>query len=139
MKHLRVVLPLVLILLVAACAPRAVPAAPEVVYQGASADVYATVVRAISTSPGIPGSNGWIIDQSDSAGGFVSARSATSGYRLIGGAYTEVHSISVVVSPNSAEQTAVVIQSTPQAAAVAGRIKTSLAERFGEPISSSQN
>ncbi len=132
-------LPMMLLIIMAACAPAAVPAAPEVVYNGASADVYAAVVRAVSTSPGIPGSNGWIIDQSDSAGGFVSAQTTTTGYRLIGGTYKDIQSISVVVSPNGDKRTAVVIQFTPKADELAQRVKSTLNEQFGEPVSTTQD
>lgn len=138
MKNIRTYLFLVLLTVLAACAPRAVPAAPEVVYEAPAPDVYAAVVRAISTSPGIPNSNGWIIDQSDSAGGFVSAQTSISGYRLIGGPYNETHSVSVVVSPNSPERTAVVVQFTPEAAALAQRIRETLTSQFGQPISAAE-
>lgn len=134
MKYRPLYLVLVLLVLMAACAPAAVPPAQEVVYRGASGDVYAAVVRAISTSPGIPGSNGWVIDQSDSAGGFVSARTTTSGYRLLGGGYVDNHSISVVVSPNSPELTAVVVQYTPLAGELANRVSGALTEQFGQPV-----
>ncbi len=138
MKHIRIALPIVLLVLLAACAPRAStpsPAAPEIVYGGPVAEVYPIVVRAISTSPGLPDSNGWIITQSDAVGGFVAAETSVAVRNLLG---TEIdthrESISVVVSGNPNNQTAVVTQFTSGAGVLAGLIHEQLTATFGEPI-----
>lgn len=113
----------VLAILVAACAPAAVPGSEEVVYNSNVDNVYATVVRAISTSPGIPGSNGWIITNSDSEGGFITATTSGNSSSFLGiggGEFTE--QLSVVVSPQGDDQTAVVIQGTPGASDLAQRV-----------------
>jgi hypothetical protein len=138
-KNVRTYLLVSILVILAACAPSAVPAAPEVIYRGAAPAVYAAVVRAISTSPGLPNSNGWIIDQSDSAGGFVSARSTVSTFNLFTGPSTDVESVSVVVSPNGEERTAVVVQATPGAGQLAQRVRAALSNEFGQPISSTAN
>lgn len=126
MKQTKLFLILATLMVLASCAPRAVPAAPEIMYATPSNAVFGAVVRAISTSPGLDGSNGWIIDQSDSAGGFVSASTTTNGWRL-GEGFTRIsHSVSVVVSPNGPERTAVVVQFTPEANQSARRIRLAL-------------
>lgn len=138
MKHIRIALPLVLLALLAACAPSAStpsPAAPEIVYAAPAAEVYPVVVRAISTSQGLPDSNGWIITQSDAVGGFVAAETSVAVRNLLGAEIdTERESISVVVSGSPNNQTAVVTQFTRGAGALASLIHEQLTASFGEPV-----
>ena len=137
MKNFRAFLPLALIIL-AACAPQAsapTPAAPEIVYGGNASQVFSVVVRAISTSPGLPDSNGWIITQSDAAGGFVSAETTVSTRGLFSAEpIVSRESISVVVSDNTNDQTAVITQFTSGASALAALVHAQLTSEFGEPI-----
>lgn len=138
MKYSRALLPLALILLVAACTPRSStpsPAAPEIVYSGSADEVYPVVVRAISTSPGLPDSNGWIITQSDAAGGFVAAETTITTRNLFSSQPTiDRELISVVVSGNPNNQTAVVTQFTSGAGTLAARVHEQLTAAFGEPL-----
>lgn len=121
-----------LLAVLAACAPGAeVPGAEERVYAGGQEEVFAVVVRAISTSPGIPGSNGWIITNSDNAGGFIAAE--TRGFRstFLGLGSEEFYErISVVVTGQSSDRTSVVIQGTSGADDLADRIIVQLEAEF---------
>lgn len=121
MKH--VVVFSLFALLLAACAPAAepVPAAEPIFYRGGQDEIYAAVVQAMSTSPGLPGSNGWIITQSDRAGGFVRAETAVGDSRR--------ESVSVVVSANG-DRTQVIIQLTSGGAELAERIRSELDAKF---------
>lgn len=138
MNHFRAVLPLVFILLAAACAPRAAtpsPAAPEIVYSAPAGEVFPAVVRAISTSQGLPDSNGWIITQSDAVGGFVAAETTVSTRTLFSAdPVVTREQISVVVSGNPNNETAVVTQFTGGASALAALVHQQLTATFGEPI-----
>lgn len=119
------------VLFFGACAPRnAVPGAEPIFYNGAQEDVYAAVVQAISTSPGIENSNGWIISQSDAAGGFVRAETAITTYFLgLPNEDKKIESISVVVSAGQ-NGTQVVIQLTKGAQDLANRVQTQLDQKF---------
>lgn len=125
---------LLLVLLVAlvSCAPRndAVPASEPIFYNGSKDDVYAAVVQAISTSPGINNSNGWIISQLDAAGGFVRAETAITKYILgFPQEEKEYETISVVVSAGQ-NGTQVVIQLTKGAKDLANRVQEQLDQKF---------
>lgn len=117
---------LIVAIALAACAPAAVPAAEPVFYQASAEDVYAAVVQAISTSPGLGGSDGWVITESDAAGGFVRAETTVRGF--LGATRTE--SVSVVVSQATGGRTQVVIQRSGGAGSLAERIGTELDLKF---------
>lgn len=122
---------LVFFLVLAACAPaaRKVPAAEPIFYDGSLDKVYAAVVQAISTSPGLDNSDGWVIMQSDAAGGFVSAGTTVEEPGFFGS--TDVpESVSVIVSDNGDGRTQVVIQLSAGAEALAERIRTQLDQKF---------
>ena len=127
---------MILVLVIAGCAPRAdteVPGAPESIYHGEFEDVYGEVVAAISTSPGLPNSNGWIITSSDSVGGFIRAETTVTTFNWLTGRTTRRESLSVVVAPRGEARTSVVIQFTGNAQPLAERIRSFLDDRFGEP------
>ncbi len=114
----------VLVFLMAACAPaaRPVPGAEAIFYAADKDLVYAAVVEIISTAPGIDNSNGWIITQSDSEGGFIRTETAIS--------TTVTEALSVVVSQSGTGRSQVVIQRTSGGAELAERIRTTLDQRF---------
>ncbi|TVR94256.1 MAG: hypothetical protein EA416_03850, partial [Trueperaceae bacterium] len=114
-----------LFLVAAACAPapRVVPAADPVFFAAAPIDVAGSVVQAISTSPGIDDSTGWIITQADTQGGFIRAETEVS---VPGGFLrrmtTRTEFVSVVVAPAGDNRTQVVIQHTAGATDLAERV-----------------
>ena len=83
MQRTWILLMIPFMLVLAACAPaaRAVPAAEPVFYAAAPLDVMGTAIEAISTSPGVDDSTGWLITDADTQGGFVRAETevTTSG------------------------------------------------------------
>ncbi len=122
------------LLLVAACAPapRAVPAAEPVFYAAESNEVFGSVVLAISTSPGLEGSGGWVITSADAQGGFVRAETdvvTPGGFLRADSVRTE--SVTVVIAPAGTNRTQVVIQRTVGAEPLAERISTELRARYG--------
>lgn len=119
-----------LFLLLVACAPRAVPAPEPVFFAADKNAIFAAVVQAIGTSPGLDNSSGWVITQSDSEGGFVSASTTVTRRGLFGGSSRE-ETVSVVVSQTGTNRTQVVIQKSAGADALATRIKETLELNFG--------
>lgn len=123
-----------LFLLAAACAPApsVVPAPEPVFFAATPIDVAGAVIQAISTSPGLPDSTGWIITQADTQGGFVRAETEVS---VPGGFFRRVTTrsefVSVVVAPAGAERTQVVIQHTAGAVELAERVMRELRARYG--------
>ena len=126
--------PFLLLLLAAACAPAptVVPAPDPVFFAAEPIDVAGTVIQAISTSPGIPDSTGWMITQADTQGGFIRADTEVS---VPGGFFRRVTTrsefVSVVVAPAGANRTQVVIQHTAGADVLAARIMQELRARYG--------
>ena len=120
-----------LLLLLAACAPgpKKVPASEPIFYDGSLDNVYAAVVQAISTSPGIDNSNGWIITQSDTSGGFIRAETTVTESGFFGSS-EKLESVSVIVSNNGNNRTQVVIQLSEGAAGLAQRIREQLDQKF---------
>jgi len=122
------------LLLLAACAPAptVVPAPDPVFFAAEPIDVAGTVIQAISTSPGIDDSSGWMITQADTMGGFVRAETQV---RVPGGflrgATTRTEFVSVVVAPAGEGRTQVVIQRTDGATELAERIMQELREAYG--------
>ena len=114
-----------------ACAPtiKKVPASEPIFYNGSLDNVYAAVVQAISTSPGIDNSNGWIITQSDAAGGFVRAETTVTESGFFGSS-SQLESVSVIVSNNGDNRTQVVIQLSTGAEVLAKRIREQLDLKF---------
>ena len=113
-------------LLVSSCAPRVVPAAEPVFYQGLKDDIFAAVVQSISTAPGLNDSNGWIISQSDAAGGFVRADTTTNALWV--GPVT--HTRSVVITQVDDSRSQVVIQLTAGAMPLANKVTADLDSKF---------
>jgi hypothetical protein len=122
------------LLLLAACAPAptVVPAQDPVFFAAEPIAVAGTVIQAISTSPGLDNSSGWIITQADTQGGFVRAETEVS---IPGGLFRRVTSrsefVSVVVAPAGTDRTQVVIQHTAGASELAERIMRELRARYG--------
>ena len=123
-----------ILLVAAACAPapRVVPAADPVFFAAATIHVAGTVIQAISTSPGLDNSTGWIITQADTQGGFIRAETEVS---IPGGFLRRVTTrnefVSVVVAPAGGDRTQVVIQHTAGATELAERIMRELRARYG--------
>jgi len=115
----------------AACAPaaRQVPAAEPIFYDGSLDKVYAAVVQAISTSAGLDNSNGWIITQSDAAGGFVRTTTTVEEPGFFGSTSID-EAVTVIVSDNGDGRTQVVIQLSEGAELLAERIRTQLDQKF---------
>jgi hypothetical protein len=123
-----------LLLLAAACAPAptVVPAADPVFFAAEPIDVAGSVIQAISTSPGLDNSTGWIITQADTQGGFIRAETEVS---VPGGIFRRITTrsefVSVVVAPAGPQRTQVVIQHTDGARELAERIMRELRARYG--------
>jgi hypothetical protein len=122
------------LLLLAACAPApsVVPAPDPVFFAAEPIDVAGSVIQAISTSPGLDDSSGWMITQADTMGGFVRAETQV---RVPGGflrgATTRTEFVSVVVAPAGEGRTQVVIQRTDGAGGLAERIMRELRAEYG--------
>ncbi|MGL4609438.1 MAG: hypothetical protein ACRCYY_07100 [Trueperaceae bacterium] len=130
MKYLKF-LALLSLFLLAACAPKAVPAPEATFYKGTKLELYAAAIEAISTSPGLDNSSGWIIRQSDSSGGFVSAQTTVETFGLFGiktGDRTET--LSIVISEAGADRTQLVIQRSEGAQELAERVRQQLDAKF---------
>lgn len=121
-----------LFFVLSACAPTTVPASEPLYYTGVAADIYATVVGAISTSPGLDNSDGWRITQSDAAGYFIRAETLVTPV-VLGVSVTFMQksseSVSVIVSQQG-DKSQVVIQSTEAARPLADLIKQQLNGKF---------
>jgi uncharacterized protein YaaQ len=119
------------VLLLAACAPRAVPAPEATFYKGTKLELYAAAIEAISTSPGLDNSSGWVIRQSDSEGGFISAQTTVQTYGLFGIRTGErVETLSVVISEAGQDRTQVVIQRSEGSQELADRVRQQLDAKF---------
>ncbi len=130
MKNFKL-LALLSVLLLAACAPRAVPAPEATFYKGTKAELYAAAIEAISTSPGLDNSSGWIIRQSDSEGGFVSAQTTVETYGLFGIRTGEqLETLSIVISEAGDNRTQLVIQRSEGSAELAQRVRQQLDAKF---------
>jgi hypothetical protein len=122
------------LLLLAACAPApsVVPAPDPVFFAAEPIDVAGSVIQAISTSPGLDDSSGWMITQADTMGGFVRAETQV---RVPGGflrgATTRTEFVSVVVAPAGEGRTQVVVQHTDGATELAERIMRELRAEYG--------
>jgi uncharacterized protein YaaQ len=124
-------LALLSVLLLAACAPRAVPAPEATFYKGTKAELYAAAIEAISTSPGLDNSSGWIIRQSDSEGGFISAQTTVKTYGLFGISTGErIETLSIVISEAGDNRTQLVIQRSEDGAELAQRVRQQLDAKF---------
>lgn len=125
------IVPLIALLfvLLAACSPRTVPASEPIFYKASSDELFAAVVQAISTSPGLNNSSGWMITQSDAAGGFVRAETTVTERGLFGSSRKN-ESLSVVVSASGEARTQVVIQESAGAKSLSGRVKSELDLKF---------
>ncbi len=126
------IVPILLVAAACAPAPTVVPAPDPVFFAAAPIDVAGVVIQAISTSPGIDDSTGWIITQADTMGGFIRAETEVS---VPGGFFrrmtTRSEFVSVVVAPAGGDRTQVVIQRTDGAVELADRIMRVLRERYG--------
>jgi hypothetical protein len=125
---------LLVMFVLSSCVPAAVPAAEPVFYKSSKAEIYAAVVQSVSTSVGISDSNGWIITQSDAAGGFVRAETSVMVRGFLGIPTDEykTESVSVVVSENTTGLTQVVIQVTSGGIELGTKVKTDLDGKFNQ-------
>jgi len=125
-------IPLLLVAAACAPAPTVVPAPDPVFFAAEPIDVAGSVIQAISTSPGLVDSTGWMITQADTMGGFVRAETQV---RVPGGflrgATTRTEFVSVVVAPAGEGRTQVVIQRTDGAQELADRIMRELRAKYG--------
>lgn len=122
-------LSLMLLLTLMACSPRTVPASEPIFYRASSEELFAAVVQTISTSPGLDNSSGWMITQSDAAGGFVRAETVVTERGLFGSSRKD-ESLSVVVTAGGEARTQVIIQESKGADALGERILNNLDLRF---------
>lgn len=125
-----------LFLALTSCMPTTnAPNSEPIYYQGSITDVYASVVQAMSLSPGLDNSTGWIITQSDAAGHFIRAETLVTpvilGIPMIIQKNNE--SVSVVVSGQDS-RTQVLIQFTQAAKPLADFIKEQLDTTFQRAI-----
>jgi len=122
------------VLLFAACAPAARPVAATlpVFYAAEPLDVMGVVILAISTAPGLDDSNGWVIAQSDTQGGYVRAETDVTTPRwFLRRESTRTESVTVVVSAAGPNRTQVVVQRTSGAESLSQHITRELQARFG--------
>ncbi len=134
------------LLILTSCVPATeqLPVVPvPVTYRGAQEEVYETVLRTISASPGVPtynpgGLDGyerapsgpWVITSS-SPPQSVSAQAESSASGFLGSnAEPDVHEIDVRLSEAGERRTRVSIQGTPQAQRLAETIYAELDEEF---------
>jgi uncharacterized protein YaaQ len=130
MRNLKFLM-LLSLLLLAACAPRAVPAPEATFYKGTKAQLYAAAIEAISTSPGLDNSSGWVIRQSDSEGGFVSAQTTVETFGLFGIKTGErLETLSIVISEAGENRTQLVIQRSEDALELSERVRSQLDAKF---------
>lgn len=123
-----------LVLFAVACAPtaRTVPASDPVFYAATPLEVMGAAIEAISTSPGLDDSNGWVILEADTQGGFVRAETdVTTPGGFLRRASTRTESLTVVASPAGENRTQVIVQRTSGAEALAERIDQELRSEFG--------
>ena len=121
-------------LVLAACAPtaRTVPAADPVFYAAEPLDIMGAAIEAISTSPGLDDSTGWLITDADTQGGFVRAETEVSTPGgLFRRASTRTEWLTVVVSPAGENRSQVIVQHTAGADALAARVQGELRAAFG--------
>ncbi len=121
-------------LVLVACAPtaRTVPAAEPVFYAAAPLEVMGAAIEAISTSPGLDDSNGWVITEANTQGGFVRAETeVTTPGGLFRRETTRTQWLTVVVSPAGENRTQVIVQRTEGAASLAERVQRELRAEFG--------
>jgi hypothetical protein len=122
-----------LCLALASCMPTTkAPKSEPMYFQGSAAAIYTSVVQAISTSPGLEYSTGWMITESDAAGYFIRAETLVTptvlGIPII---ITQKNneSVSVVVSEQDSK-TQVLIQFTEAAKPLADFIQEQLDTTF---------
>jgi hypothetical protein len=114
-----------------ACAPKTVPAPEPIFYKDSKDNLFPAVVQAISTSPGLDNSTGWVISESDASGGFIRAITNVRVCGFLGlGCHDEQESLSVVISQADSDRTQVIIQRTPKAQALLERIRKELDSKF---------
>jgi hypothetical protein len=126
----RLLLVLLAALPLAACAPTSgamVPATGPLLYAAEHGDVFASVMNIITTAEGLQDSNGWIITESDSQGGFVRVDTTVlRPWRFW--APQRVESLSVSVLAAAPGRTQVVIQRTAGARELEVRLHNMLGE-----------
>jgi len=126
----RLLLVLLMALPLAACAPTSgamVPPTGPLLYAAEPGDVFASVMHIITTAEGLENSNGWIVSESDSQGGFVRVDTTVlAPWRFW--APQRVETLSVAVSAAAPGRTQVVIQRTAGARALEARLHDLLAE-----------
>lgn len=120
---------ILLLFALGACAPR-IARAPEIVYSASSEQVFASLIRGISTAEPLAFSNGWIITQSDRAGGFIAASTSVRDL-WYGGSTNE--GVSVVISPQGRNRTAVVMQGSSGSRNLIRALSAALGQQFGTP------
>ena len=121
-------------LVIAACAPaaRTVPASDPVFYAAEPLAIMGAAIQAISTSPGLDDSTGWLITDADTQGGFVRAETeVTTSGGLFQRASTRMEWVTVVVSAAGENRSQVIVQNTGGAVALATRIRAALQAAFG--------
>ena len=126
----RLLLVLLTALPLAACAPTSgamVPATGPLFYAAEPGDVYASAMNIIATAEGLKNSNGRIISESDTQGGFVRTDTTVlAPWRFW--APQRVETLSVAVSAAAPGRMQVVIQRTAGARALEVRLHGMLAE-----------
>ena len=122
------------VLFVAACAPsaRTVPASDPVFYAAEPLEIMSAAIEAISTSPGLDDSTGWLITDADTQGGFVRAETeVTTTGGLFRRASTRTEWLTVVVSPAGENRSQVIVQHTAGAVPLAELVEGELRAAFG--------
>lgn len=125
---------LVILFLLSACAPTTKGSAPQpaapIIYEGTQEAVYAVVTQSITTAQGLDGSDGWIIAQSDAAGGFIRAETFVT-YYILNWPQTPVRVVfNAIVTSNGDSQTQVIIQGTEGSESLARKVIEDLNAKF---------
>ena len=134
MNRSRILWMIPFVLIAAACAPaaRTVPATDPVFYAAEPLAIMGAAIQAISTSPGLDDSTGWLITEADTQGGFVRAETeVTTPGGLFRRASTRTEWLTVVVSPAGANRSQVIVQHTAGAETLAARVAGELRAAFG--------
>lgn len=119
--------------LIVACTPTTQPGAEPVFYMGEKDAVFAAVLEAVSTAPSdlgifLPGP--WLITQSDSAGGVVTAQRVSVnlyGQRSVGAQVTAI----VASAGDGRSQVVIQLMRNNLSRELAERITSILDQRFG--------
>lgn len=126
---------LVLALFLASCAPSSTTIKPtETVYAGTFEQVFSEVSNAVATQEFLSHQSGWVIEDSDQAGGFLKAGITGKACMMLFGCTGDIErqgSISVTLIKKSETSTAVSLAGSGDGNELMSRIASILDSKFG--------